>query len=437
MVRTRIGAIASLGLLIACTGTRTGNPNDPGPEGPDLPDGVDLVRSTLAREAAPDVSLDDRMQLGLNNQRFAFDLYGEAARNDGNLFFSPYSISLAMAMTYAGAEAETEREMAEVLHFALPEPELHAAFNATDVALAQRAKPIEFEGMEHDGMELSIVNAAFTQRDLPFEEAFLDVLALHYGAGMYTLDFTGGPEESRETINDWAADRTEQRILDLLPERSLSERVALVLANAIYFKANWAIPFDVDETTDGVFHAPAGDVTAAMMNGTIQGQYAAGDGYQALELPYVPTSVRAVFILPEQGRLEEIEAALGTIFLDVRGQLSTHIVTMAVPRFRYGAKLELKTLLSELGMPDAFTEGVADFSDITRERSLHIDEVYHQAFVALDEHGTEAAASSAVVLPGRGVSPPAEFVLNRPFVFVIYDEPTDQILFLGRLSDPT
>jgi len=438
MVCTKSVAVALVAVLLACTGTRTGNPNETGRDGPEPPDGVDLVRSSLARERRPQVTSGDRMQLALDNQAFAFALFGEAAAEEGNFFFSPYSISLAMAMTFAGAEADTERQIADALHFGLPEPELHAAFNATDLDLASRSEPIEVEGEEHDGLRLSILNAAFTRKDLSLEEVFLDVLALHYDAGMYTLDFGANAEGARANINDWAAEQTQGRIEQLLPEGAITERVALVLTNAVHFEANWAIPFDPAETVDGVFHTPAADVQVAMMHQTIQGQYAAGDGYQALALEYVPTSVKMLVILPEAGRLAEIEAALDAEFLaDVRARLSTHLLIMTVPRFSYASQLELKAALSALGMPDAFMESVADFSGVTTELPLHISDVYHQSFIAVDEHGTEAAAASAAVLPGRGVPPRADVVLDRPFVFLIYDEPTEQILFLGRVADPS
>jgi serpin B len=431
-----------LGLVWACNATNTGNPASPG----NSPEGVELVRSRLARTNEPKISADERALFGRDSRQLSFDLYHRVKDEQTNVFFSPYSIAVALGMTYAGAQGETKSEMANALHFELPDATLHAAFNATDLALQGRAHELAGAGSTNlglppstgDGMQLRVTNAAFGQKDTSFVDAFLDVLALNYGAGMYRADFLAHADRERVAINDWVEKQTQDRIKDLLPEGSIAPDVALVLVNAIYFKASWLDPFDAARTAPAPFHAPAGDVSVQMMHGFAE-RYVRGDGYQALELPYISPAVRMLFILPDQGRFEAIESGLDGAFFDgVRAALKTYSVDLQVPRFSFDAGFKLKPALAALGMTRAFDMGLADLSGIAgKPGDLYIDEVYHKAFVAVDERGTEAAAATAVVARDVSAPPPAVFVLDRPFIFVIHDEPTGQILFVGRLNDPS
>lgn len=430
-MKLRIAFAVLLGLS-ACTVTNTGNPG----HGGDAPEGIELVRSKLARDRAPALDESQRKRFGDDNRAFTFDLYGRIKAESENLFFSPYSISVALGMTYAGAEGETEREMATALHFGLPEPTLHAAFNATDLALSGRANELVSRDSTGNGFQLKLTNALFGAKGRPFADPFLDTLALHYGAGMYRADFAAEPELARNAINDWVLKQTEQRIDELLPVGSITRDVALVLVNAIYFKASWLDKFDASRTEPHVFHAPSGDRTVQMMHGFAE-RYMRGEGYAALELPYISPATRVLFVLPDEGKLAEIEGKLNAAwFAETLQKLSRHTVDLRVPRFSYEAKVELKKALTELGMVRAFMPGVADFSAIGGA-PIYIDEVYHKAFVAMNEEGTEAAAATAVV--GRDVSapPPAVFTLDRPFLFFIHDEPTGQILFAGRVNTPS
>lgn len=428
-------ASLALSLLAGCGATNTGNP-----QAPEGPEGIDFVRSPLSREVEPDVAAGNLETLGQGNRAFAFDLYAQLADDSDNLFLSPYSVSVALAMQYAGAETTTEEEMARALHFDLAEPELHRAFNSVSQALSGRADELiessEGSTTTGDGFELRLVNAAFAQQGGGFRGPFLDTLALHYDAGLFAADF-GDPETQRTAINDWVEAQTEERIMDLLPPGSLDGAV-LVLVNAIYFKASWLTPFDPARTEDATFHAPGGEVPVRMMHGYAE-PYTRGDGYAALELPYISPDVRMLFILPDEGRFEEIEAGLDRAFFDaVRTSLSRYSVTLRVPRFSFEAEFELCDAMRALGMQNAFENGAADFSDIAgAPGDLFIDGIYHKAFVALDEEGTEAAAATAVVSSVVSAPPPAEFILDRPFLFAIYDEPTGQVLFLGRLLDPS
>lgn len=421
---------------LACSGTSSGNPADPGggSGGLDVPKGAQLVRSELTREEDPSLRDADAETFGADNRAFAFALHAElaAAEPTENVFFSPFSVSTALAMTYAGAEGQTEREMREVLHFSLDEPTLHEAFNATDRVLDGRADELAMEATGQ-GFELSVVNQVWGMTGYEFETPFLDVLGLNYGAGMLLVDFTAEP--TRDLINGWVADQTQDRVKDLLPPDALTVDTRFVLTNAIYFKANWLSQFDPEMTVDATFMAAAGPRTVQMMHQRFAWQYGEGAGYRAVELPYLSPDVRMLLILPD-GDLDALIASLdGAAFDALRAGLSEYDVTLDLPRFEFEAERTLKAPLRALGMQLAF--GDADFSGLNGGREpIWIDEVYHKAFVAVDEEGTEAAAATAVVGVTRSTKPVAEIRFDRPFVFVIHDQPTGQILFLGSLRDP-
>jgi serpin B len=432
----------SIGSVLACEGTSTGNPmgtptdTKPEPDAGTEPEGVTVFKSEVPYDASPEVSADDAALLGEGNRALAFDLYREL-RGDENLFFSPFSVSVALGMTLPGAEGATESEMRTALHFELPEPPLHAAFNRTLLELAERANQLE-DKATGTGFELSIVNQAWGQEGYPFQEPYLDVLAEHYGAGLFGVNF-GDSENTRTLINDWVEDRTEARVKDLLPVGSLTVDTRLVLTNAIYFKASWLSKFDPDETADGTFHAPGGERTVPMMfQDELDAQYVAGETFQALELPYVSKGVRMLFILPDAGEFETVSSSIDdTFFQGVLASLSEHTTRVTLPKFEFESENPLKAPLSELGMQTAFS-GAADFSAIAGGvEQLFIDEVYHKAFVALNEEGTEAAAATAVVVSTESGKPSASITLDRPFLFAIYDEPTGQVLFLGHVLDPS
>jgi len=439
MKRSIAALIAIAASLAACnagsTATNTGNP---GTDDPSLPDTIELIRSPLARDEAPDLQAAQLASFGDSSRDFALSLYAEVKAEEGNLFVSPYSISTALAMLYAGTLGETKSEMTSALHFDLPEPALHAAFNATDLALQMRKDEIAGdEPASGDGLQLSLANALFARAGQTFKEPYLDVLAEHYGTGVFATDFNAS-EVARKAINDWVLDKTEDRIDELLPMDSITPNVVFVLANAIYFKASWLEPFDPADTAKATFHADAGDVEVDMMHASQLLYYASGDGYQAVAIPYVSPSVRMLIVMPDEGRFEEIESNLDRASFDsIYNELREHDVQLQVPKFSYEAELELKPVLESLGMELAFVEDQADLSGITGQPGeVWVDEVYHKAFVALDEQGTEAAASTAVVAIGDAAHPPATFIADRPFLFMIYDDPTGQILFIGRLLNP-
>jgi serpin B len=408
-----------------CVGTRTGNP------GAVVPDGVELAQSELARITDPKLSAADGTTFGKDNRSFTFDLYGELSKKPGNLFYSPYSISTALAMTYAGARTETATEMEQALHFSLGQNTLHAAFNATDVALGKRKTELSENSQRPqtgNGFELTLVNQAWGRKGYAFLDSYLDVLGQNYGAGLFLLDF-GQSEKARATINSWVQEQTKDRIKDLLPINSISGSTALVLTNAIYFKASWQQTFDKSKTAPGTFHADTGDVSVDMMHQDTKLQYAAVGGAQMLSLPYVSTNVSMLLILPPDGDLAlDVDA-----FDALQQELSEHIVVLSLPKWSFESENPLKEPLMALGMEAAF--GAADFSGMDGHGGLFISEVYHKAFVAVDEEGTEAAAATAVAL-NESASPPVTLTFDRPFLFAIYDKPTGQVLFFGRVAKP-
>ena len=397
---------------------------------------VGILQSEKPRVTEPPVSQGDLVTLADGNSEFAFDLYQTLKDIDGNLFYSPYSISLALAMTYAGARGETEQQMADTLNFLLPQDSLHPAFNGLDIDLSSRGEGAR--GKDEEGFRLNIVNAIWGQKDYEFLSEFLDVLAENYGAGLRILDFVAAPEPSRITINDWVSDQTEGRIEDLIPQGIIDTLTRLVLTNAIYFNAAWQFPFEEDATADGPFHLlDGGEITLPMMRQTESFGYAEGDNYQVVELPYDGQELSMVILLPKTGQFEVFEDSMD--FQEVRGIISdieSQQVNLTMPKFEFESEFSLKKTLTAMGMPVAFSAN-ADFSGMTGSHDLFIDEVIHKAFVSVDEAGTEAAAATAVIM-GLTATPttPIQVTVDRPFIYLIRDIATGSILFIGRVMNP-
>jgi serpin B len=400
------------------------------------PVGGELLMSDKPRETAPDVSEADLALLIEGNSAFAFELYQALREEEGNLFYSPHSISVALAMTYAGARNETAEQMATTLQFLLEQERLHPAFNWLDAELASRGEGAE--GKDGKGFRLNIVNAIWGQKDYSFLSTFLDVLAENYGAGLRILDFITETEKSRLTINQWVSDQTEGRIEDLIPQGAIDALTRLVLTNAIYFNAAWEYPFDEDMTSDGPFFLlDGGQVSVPMMKQTESFGYTEEEGYQAVELQYDGNELSMVILLPESGKFEAFEKTLNAQQVsDIIGGLQPTEVALTMPKFEFDSEFSLKDTLAGMGMPIAFSSS-ADFSGITGTPNLSITEVLHKAFVSVDEAGTEAAAATAVIVGETAVpGQPVEVTLDRPFVFLIRDIETGAILFVGRVLNP-
>ncbi|HPH97181.1 MAG TPA: serpin family protein [Anaerolineaceae bacterium] len=377
---------------------------------------------------------EDIVTAAAGNNAFALDLYHKLTGQDGNLFFSPYSISLALAMTEAGAAGNTRTQMDQVMHYTLPQDRLHAAFNALSQSLASR--PSQADKDQGDPFRLSIANAIWGQQDYKFLSAYLDVLAENYGAGMRLMDFKSDPEACRNEINAWVEKETEQKIKNLLPAGVLNSDTRLVLTNAIYFKASWQYAFQKEATKDSNFTNLDGKVVKApQMQLSEKLGYYAGEGYQMVELPYVGGGLVMDILVPDAGKFSTVESGLtNEDLLAAFSQLGRNQVNLAMPKFSYEAELSLTDTLQALGMTDAFS-GDADFSGMDGSRSLAIAEVIHKAFVAVDESGTEAAAATAVIMMETSalVNEPVTLTIDRPFIYVIRDVQTGAVLFMGRV----
>ncbi len=372
----------------------------------------------------------------VGNATFAFDLYDTLKGETGNLFFSPHSISMAMAMIHAGARGNTEAELASVLHFNTNQSKLHPLFNKLDQDLASRGQ--NAQAADGKAFRLNIVNATWGQKNYPFETSFLDTLALNYGAGLHVLDFGTSPEPSRNTINQWVENATEGRIKDLLPEGVIQNSTRLVLTNAVYFNAAWATPFKESNTTNDVFHvSDVTTVTVPTMHMVERLRYAKGQNYEAVDLPYDGHELGMLVIVPDSGQLQAVEASLAITVDDALTNLTDSQVTLALPKFEASTKVPVKDKLQQLGVNDAFDDGAADFSGVTGEEKLVITAVVHKAFVKVNEAGTEAAAATGVVAGPTSMPQPVTLTIDRPFIVAIRDYRTNAIIFLGRISDPS
>jgi len=362
-----------------------------------------------------------------SNTTFALDLYRALSQTEGNLFFSPYSISTALAMTYAGARGETETQMKRTLHFALPQGVLHPAFRGLDTDLIQRASDIE-------GTQLSIANALWGQIGYPFLSGFRDTLAESYDAPLRLTDFAGITEQARMDINDWVSNATNKKIEDLMGPGTITPDTRLVLANAIYFKGTWKLQFDAKKTEFAPFYRLDGSqVKVPMMRMREHFPYTEGMNYQAIELPYTGDALSMVIFLPREGMFEDFEAHLSIERLDaILAQLCSEKVQLAMPKFELTSEFSLGETLANLGMPDAFT-GAADFSGMDGTHDLFIGQVAHKAYVSVNEEGTEATAATGVSMV---LSAPSMMTIDRPFIFLIRDTETGTILFIGRVMDP-
>ncbi len=373
-------------------------------------------------------------QVAANND-FAFDLYQSLRLADGNLFYSPYSISIAAAMAYAGARGETEKQISATLHYVLPQDQLHPVFNALDQSLNTPAK-------DEPSFQLKAVNSLWGQDPYPFLTDFLALIARNYGAGVRLVDFTSeaNREAARRTINDWVSQQTNQKIKDLLAQGMLNDLTRLILVNAIYFKGEWQDPFE-NGTRDAPFTLPGGQqVNVPTMSRRAHAPYFRGDNFQAVALPYKGDRVEMIVVLPEAGKFSEFEQNLDRAsFERILAGLEVRDVKLYLPRFHFEFSQDLKDTLEKMGMPAAFDPDQADFSGIYDQkiepRNLFISHIVHKAFVSVDEKGTEAAAATGIIF--EPVSMPITLKIDHPFIFAIRDRQTGSILFVGRVLNPS
>ena len=395
------------------------------------PDEVQGQSHPIEREAGA-MSTDVRTVVEGNN-RFALDLYARLRTGQSdNLFFSPGSLSTALAMTYAGARGQTADQMAQVLHFPLPQEKLHPAFG-------DLRRTWDFKGNER-GYRLSVANRLWGQEGFDFLPGFLALTREHYGAELAQVDFSRQTEAARRRINAWVEEQTQGKIQDLIPKGVLDAMTRLVLTNAIYFKGDWTEPFRKEATQVAPFHISARQQTdVPLMYQKDEFRYWAGDGQKVLELPYGKGDLAMLILLPDEIEgLSALEANLTTDNLSRwQSGLRKQDVRIYLPRYKLTSQFQLGDVLKAMGMVRAFTPREADLLGMSSEQELFLSAVIHKAFVDVNEEGTEAAAATAVgVKAALAIRQPMVFRADHPFVFLIRDNRTGSILFLGRLVNP-
>jgi serpin B len=361
--------------------------------------------------------------------KFSFDLYKKLKdkNKEENLFYSPASISIALAMTYAGARGNTEKQMANVLNFTLPQDRLHPAYS----------KLIENLKSNKD-YELNIANALWLQKDYKYLQEFLNIMEKYYKGGFNEVDYITDPEGARIKINDWVSRETKEKIKDILQPGNITSLTRLVLTNAIYFKGKWQTEFNKNLTNDEYFYLINGQKTKVkMMYQKNTFNYYENDDLQLLEMPYKGNKISMVIILPKVGKFKTVENIMDEKKLQewLKNAMETKVEAY-IPRFKFTQSFDLSKNLSDMGMKDAFSPGAADFSGINGEKDLYISQVIHKAFVEVNEEGTEAAAATAVVLDTKALIEEPVFKADHPFIFLIRDKETGSILFMGRVMDP-
>jgi serpin B len=373
------------------------------------------------------------------NNQFAFELYSKYKSNDGNIFFSPYSISSAIAMTYEGAKGKTAEEIQSVFHFPKDDSLRSESFLTINDQINKKDKKYE----------LRTANALWAQKDFKFLDDYFNLISQYYGGNVTNLDFSNETEQSRLTINNWVEKQTNNKIKDLIPTGILNPLTRLVLTNAIYFKGFWLKQFDKKDTKEEDFRiSPDNKIRVQMMH--LAGKeahfyYAETDELQILELSYEGNELSMLILLPKEDDLKAVEESLNSEKLsEWKSFLRGEEVNVYLPKFKFETKYFMAQDLKSMGMPTAFTLGIdfggeADFSGMTGNKRLNIDQVIHQAFVDVNEEGTEAAAATAVAMGVMACMPePIKiFKADHPFIFLIQDKETGNILFVGRVSDPT
>ncbi len=397
----------------------------------------------LARSGVPRTAGDPAAAAGAAEvvRAFAADLYRRLSGSAGNVVCSPYSVAVALAMTRNGARGRTAAEIDRVLH-ATGLQQLNGGLGALEALLEMRSGSVRRADGSPAKVELHIANSLWGQRGLAWQTAFLDALARHYDTGMRLVDYVKDVEAARSQINAWTGAQTNGRIDQLLPAGVLDDLTRLVLVNALYLKAPWEHPFQKPGTEVLPFsRADGSTVRVATMRTEIgAARYARGDGWEAAELRYAGNGLAMTVILPDRGTLRAFENNLDgdRMVRILRSPVPVGVVDVRLPKWTFRTRVLLNDTLAALGMPTAFNERTADFTGMTAQEKLFISAVLHEAFVAVDEAGTEAAAATAAVAGIASAGPaPVSMIVDRPFLFVIHDIATSTPLFLGRVTDPS
>jgi serpin B len=428
-------------LLAGCSGTYVVPDESTGAPGAsnDVKPGAPIVDS---KADVPPATPSELSSFAKASNAFSGDLYRElAGATPGNLFYSPASLSTALAMTWLGARGATRDEMTKVLHSGdVPGADANALTSSAARLIASMNDPSRTD------YTLSVVNRLFGEKTYGFDAGFLDVTKKQFGAELAMVDFKTAFEPARDRINGYVLKSTHDKIKDLIPKGGVDADVRLVLVNAIYMHADWAEPFDKAATHEQAFHpTPSTSTSVDMMHADVHAPAGEVDGVQMIELPYKGGDLSMTILMPsEPAKMPELEAKIGSGGLDAMvGSLKVESIGLALPKFKIDPTepMALAGTLSKMGMPLAFTEGAADFSGMSKpgEEALFISRVFHKAFVAVDELGTEAAAASAIVMSRESAvaEPQKTFVADHPFLFVLRDKKSGLVLFMGRLSDPS
>ncbi|MFO8235756.1 MAG: serpin family protein [Bacteroidales bacterium] len=365
------------------------------------------------------------------NNKFTFSLFDEVNNEDENVFFSPYSISSALAMAYNGSRKETKEEIRVVLNFLENKQELSVNFKDINEHLHQ---------LEKEDIQINIANSLWGEKSYEFSSEFLDLNKKYYKAGINKVDFKKNYSEAREQINQWVEDNTQEKIKDLIPKGMLDPMTRLVLVNAIYFKGAWALPFNEKNTREDTFYVYSKCMTKAdFMHRSLTAKYYKDNVAEVLEIPYSGKDLSMMILLPlEKYGMEKLERKLDhNLYEKYNNELSRVQVELSLPKFEITADYELSDVLKKMGMASAFS-GDADFSGMTGKKELYINNIVHKSFIDVNEEGTEAAAATGVVM-SKTSRPPSEkvkFKADHPFIFFIKDNETNSILFMGRVMNP-
>ena len=366
------------------------------------------------------------------NNMFTFDLYQKLKNNSGNIFFSPYSISTALAMTYGGAVGKTKIQMAKTLHFNLNEKVFHKEFSALQQSLNESNKSAS--------VSFNTANSLWLQNDYKFLKSYLDLIKENYDSELNCLDFRK-TEKARKTINSWVEKKTKTKIKNLIKEGMIGRMTKLVLTNAIYFRGIWEKAFDKKATKSLPFYLneeKSKNVATMYQKGKFRYSQDPKMNLQAIELPYDGQRLSMLILLPEEKEgISQLEKEIDANFItEISQKFQTTKLKLFLPKFKMINEFSLEKILSSMGMPNPFSNQ-ADFSGMTGIKDLSIDKVIHKAFIDVYEEGTEAAAATAVTM--RKMYIPQNipvFRADHPFIFIIKDDITESILFMGRISNP-
>ena len=393
---------------------------------------IETLESNLTRDLKPDVTNSELIALAQNNNQFAFSIFDKLFQSEeDNIFFSPYSISEALAIKYAGAKGDTKAEIASVFNFDMNNDEqLHKSFNGLDLHLNH----------DDENYTFNIVNSIWIQKDYSILDSYLDTIKVNYGAKIRTLDYIQEREKSRVVINDWVKNQTHNHIQEIIPQGMIDDFTRFVLVNAVYFKGKWLSPFYATYTKNSIFTLEDGSTKMIPFMKQVEStyNYIKGDSFQSIELPYQGSKSSMIIVFPDEGEfsnnIDDIERIYQESYENMRVE---NIAILKIPKFEFKTPLyDIKEHLKDLGMNKPFSSS-ANFGNMTSDNSLKIDSILHQAFIKVDENGTEATATTIAIDSNLTGSLNSIILdINRPFIFFIKDNMTQQILFMGVIKEP-